>query len=66
MLWQDLNAKCSSEDIMASDDNLLWLGDQSWHKVNQESAPVHTTYDFRFIFLSSLLWLVFREIFFNA
>lgn len=26
-----------------------------WHEVNQESAPVHTTYDFHFIFSSGLL-----------
>ena len=66
MLWQDSNAKCSFEDLVASDDNLLWLGDWSWHEVGQESVPVQTTYDFHLIFLGGLVWLVFHEIFFNA
>jgi hypothetical protein len=61
-----VDAKCSSEDLMASDDNLQWLGDQSWHEVNQDSVPVQTTYDFHFICLGGLLWLVFHEILFNA
>jgi hypothetical protein len=66
MLRQDSNAKCSFKDLMASDNNVLWLGDQLWCEVNQESVSVQTACDFHLIFLGGLLWLVFHEILFNA